>query len=156
MQQIDTRSPGGSLFTVRNSGSAFMASPEVRVILIEDSPIIRERLLEALGQIANISVVAQAETEWEATALLRNSAWDVAILDLQLKEGSGLGVLKQLPRQRRPEASKIIVFTNFGFPQYRQRCMALGADYFFDKSREFESMREVLVTLSQEALSPRH
>ena len=133
-----------------------MASAEVRIVLVEDSRIIRDRLLEVLGQIPNFSVVAQAETEWEATALLRHISWEVAILDLQLKEGSGLGVLKEMPTERRPENAKIIVFTNFGFPQYRNRCLALGADYFFDKSREFERMREVLVNISDEARSIRH
>lgn len=156
MNQIDIQSQRGSPLTVVCPGPNAMASAEVRVVLIEDSPLIRDRLLETFGQISNVVVVAQAETESDATTLLRKAAWDVAILDLQLKEGSGLGVLKAMPRPTRPEAAKIIVFTNFEFPQYRQRCLALGADYFFDKSREFERMRELLVKISEDARSTRH
>lgn len=125
-------------------------------MLIEDSRIIRERLLETLAQISNTSVVAATETETEAVTLLERVAWNIAILDLQLKEGSGLGVLKQLPKARRPAASKIIVFTNFGFPQYREKCLAMGADYFFDKSREFESMRQKVVDLAETGFDTRH
>jgi len=69
------------------------------------------------------------------------------ILDLQLKQGTGLGVLKALAPVR-PAGTKVIVLTNYAIPQYRDRSLALGADYFFDKSREYDRVRNVLEELA--------
>ncbi len=121
-----------------------MDEHKLRVIIVEDSPIIRARLSEAVAEIPNVEIVGFAETEQGALALLRLDQWDAAILDLQLKQGTGLGVLKTLGQGMRSSKTKIIVFTNYAFPQYRDRSLALGADYFFDKSREFHRIREVL------------
>lgn len=121
---------------------------KLRVVIVEDSAIIRARLSEALSEIPNVAIVGQAETEADALAILAQAKWDAAILDLQLKQGTGLGVLKSLAQGTRTANTKIIVFTNYSFPQYRDRSMLLGADYFFDKSREFHRVREVLLTLA--------
>ena len=120
----------------------------MRVIIVEDSAIIRARLTEALAEIPNVEIVGQVETEADALSLLRQSRWDAAVLDLQLKQGTGLGVLKSLAHGTRPANTKIIVFTNYAFPQYRDRSLSLGADYFFDKAREFHRVREVLHQLA--------
>ncbi len=121
---------------------------KLRVVIVEDSAIIRARLMESLGEIPNVEIVGQAETEAEALALLRQIEWDAAVLDLQLKQGTGLGVLKSIAQTPRRNHTKIIVFTNYAFPQYRDRSMLLGADYFFDKAREFHRVREVLTDLA--------
>jgi DNA-binding NarL/FixJ family response regulator len=123
------------------------ASPALRVVIVEDSPMIRARLTESLAEISGLEVVGAAETEPDALALLRGTAWDAAVLDLQLRRGTGLGVLKALGE--RPPNTTIIVFTNFAFPQYRQRSLELGADYFFDKIHEFHRVREVLRDLAE-------
>ena len=123
-------------------------TPKLRVVIVEDSAIIRARLTESLLEIPNVEIVGQVESESDAMAVLRQQQWDVAVLDLQLKQGTGLGVLKALNRTLRPPNARIIVFTNFAFPQYRERSMALGADYFFDKSREFHRVREVLAGMA--------
>lgn len=119
----------------------------MRVVIVEDSEIIRARLSETISEIPKVEIVGQAETESEALALLRDTEWDAAVLDLQLKQGTGLGVLKTLGQSRSP-ATRIIVFTNYAFPQYRDRSLALGADYFFDKAREFDRVREVISELA--------
>jgi DNA-binding NarL/FixJ family response regulator len=121
---------------------------KLRVIIVEDSAIIRARLAESLSEMPNVEIVGQVETEVDALALLRQARWDAAVLDLQLKQGTGLGVLKQLAHGARPANTKIIVFTNYAFPQYRDRSLSLGADYFFDKAREFHRVREVLNQLA--------
>lgn len=143
------------LFAGNISGSAAGAAtfmmldiPKLRVVIVEDSAIIRARLAESLAEIPNVEIVGQVETEGDALAVLRQQRWDVAVLDLQLKQGTGLGVLKGLGSTMRPPNAKIIVFTNYAFPQYRERSMALGADYFFDKSREFNRVREVLAGMA--------
>jgi two-component system, OmpR family, response regulator len=129
---------------------------KLRVVIVEDSPIIRARLFEALSEIPNVAVVGEVETEADALAILRQAKWDAAVLDLQLKQGTGLGVLKSLAQGARPANTKVIVFTNYAFPQYRNRSMSLGADYFFDKSREFHRVREVLHTLAAGGSSESH
>jgi DNA-binding NarL/FixJ family response regulator len=123
---------------------------KLRVVIVEDSAIIRARLSESLSEIRNLAIVGQADSEADALALLRAGQWDAVILDLQLKEGTGLGVLKKLGAQDRPPHSKVIVFTNYAFPQYRDRSLSLGADYFFDKSREFHRVRDILADLADD------
>src|SRR5512140_3428129 len=143
-----------TLDSIRNPSRNFVRPPTLRVVIIEDSAIIRMRLAEALQEIPNLEIVGQVETEAEAVRLLGASGWDAAILDLQLRQGTGLGVLKMLRLEGRPESSKVIVFTNYAFPQFRDRSFSLGADYFFDKSREFHRVREVLSDLAAGAASP--
>ncbi|MFO1317506.1 MAG: response regulator [Burkholderiales bacterium] len=125
-----------------------MDAVKLRVVIVEDSAIICARLSETLAEIPNVEIVGHATTEDDALALLRGGAWDAAVLDLQLKKGTGLGVLKTLGQHVRPARAKIIVFTNYAFPQYRDRSMLLGADYFFDKVREFHRVREVVADLA--------
>ncbi len=109
----------------------------LRVVIVEDSERILVRLRESLQDIDNVAVTGEARTEPEALALMRSVEWDLAIVDLQLREGSGLRVLKALHDDPSGTAGQIAVFTNYAFPQYRERSLALGADHFFDKSREF-------------------
>jgi DNA-binding NarL/FixJ family response regulator len=123
-------------------------SKKLRVVLVEDSPIIRARLAETLSEIPNLEIVGQAESESDALSLLDSGGWDALVLDLQLRQGTGLGVLRQLKQGGRPSHSRVIVFTNYAFPQYRDRSMSFGADYFFDKAREFHRVRDVLADLA--------
>src|SRR5512144_2797953 len=118
-------------------------TPPLRVFLVEDSPIIRERLTESLSAPGRIEVVGHADTEQAAIAALTGAEWDALVLDLQLKQGTGLGVLKAIAAAR-PVGSKVIVLTNYAIPQFRDRRVALGADFFFDKSREYYRVRSVL------------
>lgn len=133
---------------VKAQGENSVAATKLRIVIVEDSAIIRARLAESLTEIPNLEIVGLAETEQEAVTLLQDADWDAAILDLQLKKGTGLGVLKALALVAKPAHGKIIVFTNYAFPQYRERSLTLGADYFFDKSREFHRVREVLSDLA--------
>lgn len=121
---------------------------KLRVVIVEDSPIIRARLAETLSEIPNLEIIGQAESESDALALLDTGEWDAVVLDLQLKQGTGLGVLKKLRQGGRPSHTKVIVFTNYAFPQYRDRSLSSGADFFFDKAREFHRVRDVLADLA--------
>lgn len=128
-----------------NRGARMRRRP-LRVVIVEDSERIRRCLEEALLEIDNLTIAGKADTEAEALALLKSYAWDLAILDLQLKQGNGLGVLKALRGKR---AGKIAVLTNYAFPQYRTRSLALGADFFFDKARELSRVLEVAAGLAR-------
>ena len=107
----------------------------LRVVIIEDSNRILDHLTEELSELDNVRIAGTAATQAEALRLLGQGNWDLAILDLQLKEGNGLHVLKAV-REQLQDSGTIAVFTNYAFPQYRKRSLELGADYFFDKARE--------------------
>lgn len=132
----------------------FVSAAKLRVVIVEDSAIIRARLVETISEIPNVEIVGQAETEADALLTLGRGDWDAVVLDLQLKQGTGLGVLKALRAETRPAGTCVIVFTNYPFPQYRDRSMSLGADFFFDKSREFDRVREVLAELASSPAPP--
>ena len=105
-------------------------SHPLRVVIVEDSPLIRDRIADAPSDIPNLVISGCAETQDEAPALLRARAWDAVLLDLQLREGSGIAVLEQLAALGRLDTATTIVFTNYNFPQYRSRMLDLGADFF--------------------------
>lgn len=120
-------------------------APMRAVLVIEDSALIRERLVELVHSCEGFHVTAQADTEAGALAALREQAFDAVVVDLQLREGSGFGVLQALQRlQPRPLT---LVLTNTATRAARLRCAALGAEHFFDKSYEFDH-----VALALEAL----
>ena len=118
----------------RSSSRTRRAHP-LRVVIIEDSERILAHLAEELSAIDNLCIAGTAATEEEARRLLAQGHWDLAILDLQLREGNGLRVIKAV-REEMHCPGTVAVFTNYAFPQYRKRSLELGADYFFDKSRE--------------------
>jgi two-component system, OmpR family, response regulator len=120
----------------------------LRVFLVEDSEVIRERLTESISSLPNVDVVGHADTEAHAITALSHTPCDVLLLDLQLRTGHGFNVLKAV--RARPYRSQliVIVLTNFTSSQYRDRCMEMGADYFLDKSREYDRVCDVLEDLA--------
>ena len=110
--------------------------------LVEDNSTIRDNLIPAMEDLVNASVVGYAETESEAAQWLKAHAgeWHLAVVDLFLKEGSGLGVLASC-RERSAE-QRVVVLTNYATVDIRERCMKLGADAVFDKSNELDAFLE--------------
>lgn len=128
-----------------------LASPApLRVLVIEDSPLIRERLLDLIASCDGIEVVAEAETEAQALAALERDRFDAVVVDLQLREGSGFGVLQAL--RQRAERPLTLVLTNTSTRPIRQRCLALGAHHFFDKSNEFDQVATALEAMRDRQL----
>lgn len=128
-----------------------LASPApLRVLVIEDSPLIRERLLDLIASCDGIEVVAEAETEAQALATLERDRFDAVVVDLQLREGSGFGVLQAL--RQRAERPLTLVLTNTSTRPIRQRCLALGAHHFFDKSNEFDQVATALEAMRDRQL----
>jgi two-component system OmpR family response regulator len=120
----------------------------LRIFLVEDSAILRDRLSEAIAAWGKVKMVGHAETEAVADAALRGGDWDVLILDLQLLQGTGLGVLRNLNGYRKPGTS-VVVLTNYAIPSYRARSMELGADYFFDKTKDFSKIKDVFSEMAE-------
>jgi two-component system, OmpR family, response regulator len=117
--------------------------------IVEDNPTIRENLIATLEEIASVRTVGTSDNENEGKAWLTDNpeAWDLAIVDLFLKQGSGLGVLAAC-RNRRP-AQKIVVLSNYATPDIRRRCAQLGVDAVFDKSNEIDALVDYCIGLSQ-------
>jgi two-component system, OmpR family, response regulator len=109
-----------------------------RAFIVEDSSTIRDNLIETLKELAHIEPVGTTESEHEATRWLAANEWDLAIIDLFLREGSGMNVLDAC-RQRRA-GQKVVVLSNHSSRDVRWRCMQLGADGVFDKSTELEKL----------------
>ena len=112
-----------------------------KAYIVEDSPTIRDNLIETLQELASVQPVGTADTEHEGKRwLAQNDAqWDIAIVDLFLREGSGLNILEALQRKRRP-GQKLIVLSNHASKDVRWRCQQLGADAVFDKSTEIDAL----------------
>ena len=119
----------------------------LRVLLVEDSPLLVQRISELVGDLPDIRLVGTAGSEAEAMGRLEGGDVDVVILDLQLHAGSGFGVLRALQGQARA-APTVIVFTNFAIGAYRDTALALGARHFLDKSRDYARLPAVLRELS--------
>jgi two-component system OmpR family response regulator len=114
--------------------------PRLKTYIVEDNVTIRENLVGTLEELTCISAVGFAETEAEAVRWLAENSdqWELAIVDLFLKQGSGLGVL-QAVSARRPD-QKIVVLSNYATPDIRKRCAQFGVDAVFDKSNEIDAL----------------
>jgi DNA-binding NarL/FixJ family response regulator len=114
----------------------------LRVLLVEDSKVLTERLAEAIRQIPQVELIGTADTEAAAVASAKGDSVDVIILDLHLKQGTGFGVMRALAMaQLKP---RIIVLTNYDLPEYKNAALALGATHFLDKARDYGRLPEVL------------
>lgn len=117
---------------------ADLASP-IRCFLVEDSPVIRQNLVATLEELLAVQVVGTAEDERGAIEWFKGQAeCDLMIVDIFLRQGTGLEVLRQA-RTLRP-AARLVVLTNFATADMRKRCAQLGADQVFDKSAELEEL----------------
>jgi DNA-binding NarL/FixJ family response regulator len=112
----------------------------LRVYLIEDSPIIRANLIDTLEELAPIKVVGSAESEDDAVEWMgtHTQDWDMLIIDIFLKSGSGMSVLRRM--KERGERRKAVVFSNYATSDIKRRCIELGADEVYDKSNEIDAL----------------
>ena len=113
---------------------------KLRTYIVEDNATIRENLIGTLEELADVQAIGTAETEDAGKAwLTANPAeWDLAIIDLFLRQGSGLGVLAAC--QERSAQQRMVVLSNYATPDVRMRCAQLGVDAVFDKSNEIEAL----------------
>ena len=126
----------------------FVPQMILKTYLVEDNPTIRDNLIATLEELAHVDAIGCSDNENEGKEwLLDNSdRWDLAILDLFLKQGSGLGVLAAC--KDRKSTQKIVVLSNYATADIRQRCLQLGVDAVFDKSNEIDALVEYCRKLS--------
>ena len=117
--------------------------------IVEDNPTIRENLIATLEELATVRMVGTSDNENDSKLWLINNpqAWSLAIVDLFLKQGSGLGVLTAC-RNRKP-TQKMVVLSNYATVDIRQRCAQLGVDAVFDKSNEIDALIDYCIALNQ-------
>ena len=133
----------------------------LQTYLVEDSPVIRESLIATLEELAPVKVVGSAEEEDAALLWLSANRVDLVIVDLFLKGGSGLGVLRAAQHAQqaasrpgdindRGARPRHVVLSNYATPAMRERCLELGADGVFDKSTEIDALLTYCAGLAQQ------
>jgi DNA-binding NarL/FixJ family response regulator len=114
----------------------------MKVFIVDDSPLFDERLTELLRDVPDIELAGQAGDVSESVRCIQQMKPDAVILDLQMPGGSGLDVLRAI-RPNHP-GLYVLICTNYPYPQYRKECLSAGANYFLDKSAEFEKIPALL------------
>lgn len=129
----------------QTAGSIETQDKFMKIFILDDSPIIRERLKRLIAEIPGIQVSGEGGDVRQATAAILEQKPDVLILDIHLLNGSGIDVLENVKKVY--PTLIVIILTNYPFPQYRTKCMEAGADFFFLKSSEFDQVVPVLKQL---------
>ncbi|MBW7888254.1 MAG: response regulator transcription factor [Bacteroidetes bacterium] len=119
---------------------------ELRVFIVDDSAIVRDRLTSLLSELDAVKIIGYAENSAQATEAIIQAKPDIVILDIFLSGGNGITVLKNIRGKK--IQSKVIVLTNYAQDQYRKKCFEEGADYFFDKSIEFDKIADVITRVA--------
>jgi two-component system OmpR family response regulator len=126
---------------------------ELKTYIVEDNATIRENLIGTLEELTSVRALGWAETEADATAWLacRDGQWDLTIVDLFLRQGSGLGVLQAC--RTRQKHQRVVVLSNYATADMRMRCTQLGADAVFDKSNEIDALVDYCVAQAEQRSS---
>ena len=119
-----------------------------RILIVDDSTSVRERLVRMLGDLSGVRVVGEAGGAGEAIDRAAVLLPDLVTLDLELGDGSGFAVLEAVSTL--PSPPLIAVVTNHAARQVQVRCLSAGADYVFDKSREFEGLSKTVARLAED------
>jgi DNA-binding NarL/FixJ family response regulator len=119
-----------------------------RIYIVDDSVKLRKRLYELLSDVDNVQVIGQAGNADQALDEIRVLKPDTVLLDIRLPGKNGIQMLGEI-KELQPEIM-VIIMTNYDYPQYRHKSIRAGADYFFNKTLEFESIIQVLKGSSTE------
>ncbi len=123
----------------------------MKIVVVEDSAVIRKHLVSLLLSIPGVSVIGEAESEHEAVEMILQLYPDVVMLDVNLSPGSGFNVLKALGKAG--STSEIFMLTNQTHDQYRRLSFELGATGFYDKSTGIENVLDKIRSMVQPGLS---
>jgi DNA-binding NarL/FixJ family response regulator len=124
----------------------------MRVIIADDSRVLRERLVASLSEIESVTVVGEEESAPRVVEAVKNLRPDLVIMDIKMAGGDGIEALKHIKKEAHPPV--VAMFTNHPYLQYRKRCFDAGADFFLYKPNEFPRLLDVVKKLSK-ALRPK-
>ncbi len=114
----------------------------MKIFLVEDSPVVRERLVKMVSELRGAEIVGYAEDTRRATEYIVAFQPDVIILDIQLSGGSGIEVLREVARMQ--PAPVVIMLTNYATPEYRLACCPTGVELCLDKAFETDQLVDIL------------
>jgi DNA-binding NarL/FixJ family response regulator len=120
---------------------------KLKVFISDDSATVRERLVTMALDLPEVDVVGQAQDAPGSLDAIRQTRPDVVILDIRLPGGNGIQVLREVKKMK--PAPQVIMLTNFAYAQYRKKCEEAGADFFLDKSTEFDKLPQTLEQVRQ-------
>ncbi len=116
-----------------------------RLLLVEDSALIRDVIVEMLHDCDQLDVKDIATTSDEAINLLNAREYDMIVLDIELAKGTGFDVVRHTRQQSYPfKTPDIVMLTNHGNSYYRNLAQNMGVEYFFDKSLQFDECMDVI------------
>ena len=119
----------------------------MKVLVAEDSPLLRSQIIRTFSDLKGIEIFGERHEAMEACGVITELKPDVVILDILMRGGNGIEVLKKLRRENCLPV--VIVLTNDSAPPYRRESTQAGAEFFLDKSTEFGKMREIIRRLTE-------
>jgi len=122
----------------------------MKIVIADDSSLLRDRIRSLLNSINHNTVVYEAENGVEALQLIRGKEPDMAILDIRMPEMNGIEVLKKI-RELKMKV-KVCILTNYDYPIYKKRCFEAGADYFLRKTEDFEEIEIIISDMLRDKL----
>ncbi|MCK4336311.1 MAG: response regulator transcription factor [Candidatus Aminicenantes bacterium] len=114
----------------------------LKALVADDSDVTRSRILTLLSENPGVGVIGEAKDGLEASILTEKLKPDIVILDIRMPKKNGIETLKLIKKNDPPPI--VIMLTNFPYQQYKKECKKAGADYFFDKSMEFDKIPIIL------------
>ncbi|WP_395704124.1 response regulator [Aquabacterium sp.] len=135
-----------SIAVEASTSSSSSSAAALRVLIVEDLPRVQAALRELIDEPGRLEVAGVADTESQAIADYQALQPDAVVIDLSLRQGTGLGVITALRRSEAATGRRplLIVLTNHAFPVLETACRNAGADHFLDKSRDFRQVRALL------------
>jgi DNA-binding NarL/FixJ family response regulator len=123
----------------------------MKVVIADDSDLFRKLITSAVSDISGIEVIGQAADGPSTLQLITQHQPDIVIMDIRMPGGSGIEALRQIVKHE--GLPIVIMLTNYPYPQYRKTCLEAGADYFFDKSKDYDEVLETIRNLLSNAQS---
>ena len=112
------------------------------MFIVDDSEVLRSRLVQMLSEIKGIEIVGEAGFVLDAVREIKKLNPDIAILDMKMADGNGSDILTAIKKDKM--TTRVIIFTNYPYLQYRKRCLDAGADFFFYKATELGKLIDLL------------
>ncbi len=129
----------------------------MKMLLVEDSTLLREVLFETINGLDNVAVNGTADTQLKAIELLNEKPFDILLLDIELAQGNGFEVIRHIQKAHYPFVQPILMMlTNHAHPHYRSLAKSLGVHYFCDKSMDFDLAIEAIELEASRFLSAQH
>jgi DNA-binding NarL/FixJ family response regulator len=119
---------------------------KMKVLIVDDSVPMAQRLKSSLEEVAGLEVVGLIENVADAILEIRRLRPDAVVLDFRMPDGSGIDVLESL--KKHPSPPIVVMLSGYDYPQFRRKCLQSGARFYFDKATEFHRVAEVLRDLN--------